>query len=579
MAALLAASTGNAQLVTNTAQIPDTGKPPVIFINGYQGGCTESSFAGTFGIGDQLLQRDGRASVFFNNCSVPGNPAIEELGNGFRDFLNALRFADGRAVTEFDVVAHSMGGDILRSYLTGKQTARGVFQPPAEVRVRKAVFLAVPFFGSIVSDISSPDIQSQQLQIGSPLLFDLATWNQGRDDMRGIDAVAVVATGGTGILNSRLGFDDSTVTLTSGSLEWYAAGRTRVVPNLCHTVLSGFLAVACVNPSTSVARMLDEQHASARIMRSFLGDTNEWTTVGGAPADDRYLKERAGVQVQVRGIQDQILRIEAATPDLKIRGDEVAWTDFAPTATTFPLSITVEGSTARVDGAATIRPGSTQVRVISLGGPQIEAIIPNFSDVSPRAVAPGSFISVYGRQLSISTGTGAPPYPTSLGGAEVLLGGQPIGVQYASATQINAVVPDTAANVMRLQIRTANGISGINLLVEPSVPSLFPTAVNAVTGALVGTSAPLRPGDYISIYATGLGLTDRRADGLDWARIQPGVTVGGQPCSVLFAGRAPGYVGLDQINCQIAPGATVSDTAPVVVRTGRRTASITVPIR
>jgi uncharacterized protein (TIGR03437 family) len=580
--ALFAALCADAQLISNPQQIPDTGKPPVVFLNGYQAGCNDKgSFAGTFGSADQVLQRDGRVSVFFNNCDVPGNPEIEELGNAFRDYLNALRFADGREVSQVDVVMHSMGGIILRCYLTGKQRERGVFLPPATVKVRKAVFLATPFFGSLAANLSAPDVQSRQLLPGSTLLFDLATWNQGRDDLRGIDAVAVAAAGGSGVLNGRPGFDDSTVTLTSGSLDFVQTGRTRVVAGYCHTVLTGLLAVACQNPGTAIARINDDAHPSARVILSFLNGTDEWKSIGVAPAEANWLKDHAGVQIQFRDAQDAIIvPVRSSTSGLNVRSDEIVWTDFT--------SAPVEAFPATVDlptGSATVRvnrldPGFTRTVIALTGGPAIAAVIPNFSDVSPRAVAPGSFISVYGTGLATDTAAAvAVPYPTSLGGAEVALGGQTIGLQYASATQINAVVPDDASGLKRLEVRTPAGKRGVNLLIEASVPSLFPTPVNAVSGALITADAPARRGDYISLYGTGLGLTERRGDGLDWARIQPSVAVGGKPCAVTFAGRAPGFIGLDQINCQIAADAELSDTAQAAVQSGSRTAVITFPIR
>ena len=52
-----------------------------------------------------------------------------------------------------DVVAHSMGGLVLRCYLSGKQNAAGVFQPPAATHVRKAVFLATPHFGTGIASL------------------------------------------------------------------------------------------------------------------------------------------------------------------------------------------------------------------------------------------------------------------------------------------------------------------------------------------------------------------------------------------------------------------------------------------
>jgi uncharacterized protein (TIGR03437 family) len=78
-------------------------------------------------------------------------------------------------------------------------------------------------------------------------------------------------------------------------------------------------------------------------------------------------------------------------------------------------------------------------------------------------------------------------------------------------------------------------------------------------------------GEYVSLYATGLGLTNS-SGGLDVAILTPQVTVGGITAAISFAGRAPGFVGLDQINIQIPAG--VSGAAvPVVVSSGGRTSN------
>ena len=261
-----------------------------MFVNGYQNGCRDqSSFSETFGIADQLLQSDNRVSLFFDNCTYAKNASIEDIGNAFRDYLSGLRYTDGRTVPQVDVVAHSMGGDVVRSYLSGKQTTRGVFNAPPSVRIRKAVFIAIPFFGSFVADLAPVDVQSQELQPGSAFLFDLATWNQGRDDLRGIDAVAVVAIGGTGIVNGKPGFDDSTVTVTSASLEFARKDRTRVIPGYCHTTLSFPLSLACSNPNAAIARMTSDQHVTGRLMISFLNNTTDWMSFGTSPAADNYL--------------------------------------------------------------------------------------------------------------------------------------------------------------------------------------------------------------------------------------------------------------------------------------------------
>src|SRR3954453_6516423 len=198
IAASLFGPCGSAQLITNLTAIPKTGKPPVVFANGYQGDCSGVSFAGTFGQADQLMQRDGRVPLFFENCSVPNRPSIEALGNRLGAFLDSLHYESGETVPQVDIVAHSMGGLIIRSYLAGKQEQEGIFTPPADTKIRKAVFLGTPHFGTGLATTLGPagDRQIQEMQPGSGFVFDLATWNQGTDDLRGVDAISVIGDAG-----------------------------------------------------------------------------------------------------------------------------------------------------------------------------------------------------------------------------------------------------------------------------------------------------------------------------------------------------------------------------------------------
>ena len=62
-------SSAQAQLLPAGTPVPNTTLPPVVFINGYQfEGCSGTTFAGTFGIADQVLQSNGEVSLFFNTC-------------------------------------------------------------------------------------------------------------------------------------------------------------------------------------------------------------------------------------------------------------------------------------------------------------------------------------------------------------------------------------------------------------------------------------------------------------------------------------------------------------------------------
>ena len=159
------------------------------------------------------------------------------------------------------------------------------------------------------------------------------------------------------------------------------------------------------------------------------------------------------------------------------------------------------------------------------------------------------------------------------------MAGQPMPVSYSSATQINTLVPANAAGLVKLQVKNGAGEQTVNLFVEPVVPAVFPSALNAVNGALITQQSPIHPGEYVALFVTGLGATTLR-DGLNWANVQPEVTVGGQPCAVTFAGRAPGYEGLDQINCQLPVTVQTSDNTQVIVRSATRSANvITLPVR
>jgi uncharacterized protein (TIGR03437 family) len=102
--------------------------------------------------------------------------------------------------------------------------------------------------------------------------------------------------------------------------------------------------------------------------------------------------------------------------------------------------------------------------------------------------------------------------------------------------------------------------------------------VNSADYTLVTRDAPAVKGSFILLYLTGLGTTERR-EGLDWAIQQPEVALGNERCEVSYAGRAPGWTGLDQINCRI-PESAPADDLMLTVRSGSRVSNvIVVPVR
>jgi uncharacterized protein (TIGR03437 family) len=108
-------------------------------------------------------------------------------------------------------------------------------------------------------------------------------------------------------------------------------------------------------------------------------------------------------------------------------------------------------------------------------------------------------------------------------------------------------------------------------------------ATNAITGAPIGangllpgaTFAPAKPGDFVALYATGLSLTDPAVPaGALAEQIAPtvlpvSVSLNGVQLAasdVLYAGAAPGFAGLYQINIRI-PTSMPDGDLPVSLNT------------
>jgi len=220
----------------------------------------------------------------------------------------------------------------------------------------------------------------------------------------------------------------------------------------------------------------------------------------------------------------------------------------------------------------------------------------NSASYASGAVAPGEIISLFGS--AIGPATPAPGEFTnprlladSLQGLRVFFDGVPAPVLYASAKQVNTVVPFFVAghSSTQLQLEYLGAVSApITLPVAPTATGVFsgdgsgrgPAAVlNARDGTIKSSSNPARRGDYVSIFATGAGLTTPASvDGLlGTAPLgQPNagvsVSIGGLPCQLNFAGAAPGLIaGAIQINALVPEGAPTGPNVPLQVTFGTAT--------
>ena len=224
-------------------------RPPVVLLTGWQTEFTNScpvatSSAFTFGNLAQYLVADGVPVVYlFDNCLEDANQPIETLANDLNLFLNTIKYDDGTQVPQIDLVGYSIGGLIARAYLAGLQVNQ-TYLPPTPTLVRKLVLIATPNFGSFVLANTAATIQagtqSAELIPGSSLLWNLASWNQHGDDLRGVDAIAIVGNAGSYTASTSSGAvlqnaSDGLVSVTSASLGFVSsnAALTRIVP-YCH---------------------------------------------------------------------------------------------------------------------------------------------------------------------------------------------------------------------------------------------------------------------------------------------------------------------------------------------------------
>jgi len=202
------------------------------------------------------------------------------------------------------------------------------------------------------------------------------------------------------------------------------------------------------------------------------------------------------------------------------------------------------------------------------------ASIVNAADNQSGQLAPNTIATIYGANLAYSTAALSQNeiqggvLPTVLGTCEtqVFIDNYPADLYYVSPTQINFLVPpDLLPQAATVQV-TIDGLAGpaIQLTLAPAAPGLFQLdATHAVAtfpdGTVLTAQSPAKPGNVIVLWATGLGATDPEAiygqlpaaaaplvSGANPSILLDGVAVG--PGAIFYAGVAPGFAGLYQIN-------------------------------
>lgn len=241
----------------------------------------------------------------------------------------------------------------------------------------------------------------------------------------------------------------------------------------------------------------------------------------------------------------------------------------------------------------------------------------NGASFAGRAIAPGSLISIFGEKMAPSSGIVNSSYvdgklPSQAGGVQVTftytdntgMHTALAPLYYAGpgggANQINAQVPVELAGQSLTSMQVIyNGVPsrGMLLSVAASDPGIFlsggkPIIVFNNTATMVTADNPAKPGDWLVIYATGLGAVYNGSTRLETGVMAPldanrlftvqdpvNVNIAGTDVTPPFAGATPGYVGLYQINFQVPLNAASGANSLILSVGKQQTAPLTLYVR
>jgi uncharacterized protein (TIGR03437 family) len=270
-------------------------------------------------------------------------------------------------------------------------------------------------------------------------------------------------------------------------------------------------------------------------------------------------------------------------------GDAGAWVDFGPQQGDQIFSGKAGGLTQEFDGYARNLP------TINSGGVANAAPAHN----AGQGLAPGSYISIYGANLSDAPVLveSTPSLPGSLGQVSVSFDGGGMSVpghlHFISPTQVNVQIPWEFQGQASVQMKvTLYGYLWGDLYTVPLAtysPGIFAItdgATNDVIWKVSPAATPVKRGGSIVIWANGLGPVDTAqssgdpASAAPLARTQaiPTVTIGGSPTGFYFSGLSPNFVGLYQVIMTI-PSDAPTGTQTLKLSIGGQDTSVNVVVQ
>jgi uncharacterized protein (TIGR03437 family) len=200
-------------------------------------------------------------------------------------------------------------------------------------------------------------------------------------------------------------------------------------------------------------------------------------------------------------------------------------------------------------------------------------------------VSPGSLVDIYGTNLAPAAAmTSGLPLGTNLDNVKVTVNGTPAPLYYVSPGQVDFQIPYSVAAGSALVQVTSGGTAGLSaaISVQPAAPSILTYIDESGTTRAVVQNQDYSvnssvncaaPGSYLTAYLIGSGPLDHAiptgdaapTSSLSRETLATTATLGGTPATVTFAGMAPGFVGLMQVDLQVP---NVSGDLPLQIQVG-----------
>ena len=454
--------------------------------------------------------------------------------------------ADAAALNQF-LTAYcpidAKGNQLCDGFLSGSATGEQVVN----------LWRAAEFTGGADVEVAAatPAAIADFLAEGSPVLLSLALSLNGA----GAGGTFVVATGtaadGSFLIQdpnpllARTSLSDYLNGFSAGGGAWKGTVRGVARFTLGNPPSTRFLVAALSQPAALVQSLAEDISSAAGACGQPL-ELFDAVDSAGNPAAGALVSRLTACDGGQAAYQIQIGSGQAFRAQL---------TDLAP-----------GGSLSDLSGSAAASWRVTRPKFYLTLGPQTvnftESSMVNGATFAP-GIAPGGVVSIFGSGLS---GAGS--------ATTVDMDGTAMRLLFASPFQINAEVPLTMApGLHHIRVQSMYGSLQQAVTVAAAAPGIFLIG-NPQQGAitdqnfnLVEPTNPLPRGQSLVIFATGLGAVTQSGQ-YSTTSAPVAVLLNGSELTTSFAGLAPGFIGLYQVNVTIPAGTPPGSGIPLALKVG-----------